>query len=196
MPSLFTPGKFTELVFYSEKYAEKMSEWYYDFDYRYFFRENIRQRTLEDFKVMRQDLAAGGVGLTVILDKVSREPVGLMTFQCTSNNSHVYRFGIMLEKGRQHKTHAIDAIIVLMDYFTHRCLAHKVFVEICDDDKHIHRICQLGGFTHEATLKEEILMDGKYHDVARYYLMADAFKGYYGNYLSDGTIAGPEVPKK
>lgn len=185
MNSSFRDGKTTRLVPYEEKFAEKFCEWYFDYDYRFFFREFLQNLTEDQFKNLGDLLKRSGVYLVMILDVKTNEPIGAMTYTLEKISAKVYKWGIMLDRFHQHKTWAIDAIIVMCD-FLFRCKhAHKTVVEFCDEDEHIHRITQKGGFDHEATLKEEIYIDGKYFDEARYSLSKKQFMQVYVGYLDD-----------
>lgn len=183
MAQPFLDGKCVELCFFSEADAEALSSWYYDFNYRFFFREFLSRFEPEDFKKLGANLKCGGVDLITIKDLNTKEKIGLMTFVLEKFSAQVYKFGIMLDVNHQGKTWAIDSIIVLGMYLFRVKKAHKLVVEFCDKDEHIHRITKKGGFTHEATLKEELLVNGIYYDEARYSMGAAVYEKLYGDYL-------------
>lgn len=186
MSQTFRPGHVVKLVPYGPEHAEKFSEWYYDYDYRFFFRDFSQALTLEGLKTLGDGMARAGNHLLVITDKALNEPIGVMTYALEKATAKIYKFGIMMASTNQHKTWAIEAIIILADFLFIKNGAHKLVVEFSDKDAHIHRITAKGGFKHEATLPEELFVDGIYYDEARYALYESAYRELYGAYL-DGV---------
>lgn len=186
MAQTFRSGHVTELGFYTEQDADILASWYYDQAYRFFFRHFGEMLEMDGIRQLGRHLLAGGTHLLVIREKSTQNPIGLMTFILEKASAKVYKFGIMLHESFQRKTYAIDAIVILGDYLCRVKKAHKIVVEFSDQDAQIHRITQKGGFTHEATLKDEIFVDGKYFDEARYYLMDETFFELYGEFLPVG----------
>lgn len=180
---VFRPGKFVRLVPYRAEHAEKLCAWYYDPDYRFFFRDFLQNLDLERFRKLGDDMAHSGVHLITILDAPTGEPIGLMTLLLEKRSARIFKFGIMLEHGYQGRSWAIEAIIILADYVFGKRGGRKYVVEFCTEDAHIRRITEKGGFTHEATFREEIFVDGKYHDEARYALSVEAYRERYSGYL-------------
>ena len=183
MLNSFRSGHVTDLKPCQAADADDLFRWYYDRSYRFFFREFQSQLSFEELKDLGDALSYGGITLLVIVDKTTGKNIGLMTFVLEKRCSRVYKFGIMLDEGCQHKTYAIDAIVVLGDFLFRVKNAHKLVVEFCDEDKHIHRITQKGGFKHEATLKEEVCLEGIFFDEARYSLMRETFFELYKDFL-------------
>ena len=179
----FRDGNVVELVHFSEKYAEAVADWYYDMDYRFFFREFDEAMEIEEIKTLGQDMATAGNFLLVILNKETQEPIGLMTYTLEKRSARIYKFGIMLDNNVQNKSWAIDAINVLGDLCFRVKKCHKLVVEFRDCDKHIHRITAQGGFKHEATLPEEIQLDDKYYDEVRYSIYEDTYWDLYKDFL-------------
>lgn len=182
----FTPGRECLLVRYRPEHADALSAWYYDFEYRYFFRDYGKFSDPEVFKTMDQIMARVGFVLLTILAADSGEPIGLMTYALEKKSASVYKFGIMLDSTCQRKTTAIEAIIILGEYLFNKRSARKLVVEFCDNDAQIHRICRIGQFTQEATLKEECFMDDQYLDEVRYSFFNHQFDDLYDGYLESG----------
>jgi RimJ/RimL family protein N-acetyltransferase len=180
---IFREGHVVKLVRYGPEHAEKAAEWYYGFEYRFFFRDFTDPLDMEAIKNLHISMGRSGYHLLTILDKVTGAPIGLMTYILEKPNARIFKFGIMLDANCQRKTWAIDAINVLGDYLFNKCFAHKLTVEFADTDKQIHRITAQGGFTHDATLKEELFIDGKYIDEVRYSLHIDKYEELYSNFL-------------
>lgn len=181
----FRPGHVTELSYYTEVDADVLASWYYDYTYRFFFRDFGSALGIEDLKDLGNRLNRTGIRLLVIRDKSTQKPIGLMTFVLEKASARIYKFGIMLDDSIQHKTWAIDAIVILADHIFNTLNAHKLVVEFSDSDTHIHRITAKGGFVHEATLREEIFVDGVYHDEARYSLSRSTFTELYSGFLPE-----------
>lgn len=185
------PGKATQLVCFRPEHADFVSAWYYDFQYRFFFRDFGTIADPAAFKTLDARLMRAGLTLLTIIDRATQKPIGVMTFMLEKAAASVYKFGILLDRDCQNRTFAIESIIILGDYLFNRRSARKLVVEFCERDTHIHRISQLGGFKHEATLPGEIFMDGEYLDEARSAFYNDQFDDLYGGYL-DSTL----VPEK
>lgn len=190
MAKPFRLGHATELSYFSPDDAEVLAGWYYDYSYRFFFRDFGQALELEDLKNLGERLGLSGIRLLVIRDKTTQKPIGLMTFVLEKSSAKIYKFGIMLDDAIQHKTWAIDAIVILSDHIFKTLNAHKLVVEFCDKDAHIHRITAKGGFIHEATLKEEIFVDGVYYDEARYSLARQTYFDLYGDFLPPESEIG------
>lgn len=183
----FRDGHFSRLVPFNPDHSEKLATWYYGQDYRFFFRDFTDALTMEALQKLDKSMARSGYRLLTILDKETAEPIGLMTYILEKPNAHIFKFGILLDANCQRKTVAIDAINILADFLFNKCFAHKLSVEFSDEDKQIHRITALGGFDHDATLKEELFMDGRYYDEARYSLHIDMYEALYSTYLDSKT---------
>lgn len=188
----FQVGKFVELVFFDpEKHAQILSEWYYDFNYRFFFRDFGEIADPEKFKKMHLSLLQSGIVLLMIVKKDTQQPLGLMTYNVEKPSAGVYKYGILLDRSVQGKSFAIDAIIILMDFLFNKKSCRKIVVEFCNEDQQIHRICQAGMYAQEALLKEEIFMDGEYKDEARYFIFNSTFDLYYGDYFDRQLTTTP-----
>lgn len=193
MSELFRPGHVVKLMPYSPEHAEKFSEWYYDYDYRFFFRDFSQALSLDGLRTIGDAMARVGRHLLVIIDKASGEPIGVMTYALEKASAKIYKFGIMMASPQQHKTWAIEAIIILGDFLFMKSGAHKLVVEFSDKDAHIHRITAKGGFKHEATLKEELFVDGEYYDEARYAIYESTYRELYMTYLDGVTNPSGET---
>lgn len=193
---LFKPGQDCYLVRYRPEHAEQTMQWYYDFEYRFFFRDCSRISNPETFKELDKIYQRTGYTLLTIMDAKTDVPIGLMTLALEKTSAGVYKFGIMLDVNNQRKAVAIEAIIIMGDYLFNKRSARKLVVEFCDGDKQIHRICQLGGFTQEALLKEECFMDDKYWDEARYSFFNHQFDLLYADYLDSGLTLREFAVKK
>lgn len=192
----FQPGRECFLTRFRPEHAEAVSNWYYNFEYRYFFRDYGKFSDPEIFKTIDQVLARAGFVLLTILDNQTGDPIGLMTFAVEKKSASVYKFGIMLDSSCQRKTTAIEAIIIMGDYLFNKCSVRKLVVEFSDNDAQIHRICQIGRFTQEALLKEECFMDDRYWDEARYSFFNHQFDDLYDGYLESGLTIREWAAKK
>ena len=195
MSEFFRPGHVVKLAPYSSEHAEKFSEWYYDYEYRFFFRDFSQALSLDGLRTLGTKMASTGSHLLVITDKATDEPIGVMTYSLEKSAAKIYKFGIMMASSNQHKTLAIEAIIILGDFLFIRKNCHKLFVEFSDKDTHIHRITAKGGFVLEATLKEEIFVDGEYYDEARYAIYESVYRELYGTYLDGVADSNQDVGK-
>jgi RimJ/RimL family protein N-acetyltransferase len=66
-----------------------------------------------------------------------------------------------------------EATKLLVKYGFEELNFHKIFAGIFEPNKGSWTVAENVGFIHEATLREEIYVDGKYVDVRKYYLIKD-----------------------
>lgn len=177
-------GHQVRLVPFAPEHGDKVFAWYYDIAYQFFFRDFDRALTLDDCRNFNKLLALSGVECLVVQHIASGEIIGLMTHACLKRKPGVAKLGILLDQTLQHKTLAIEAIIILCDYLYHRLQFNKIIVEVLATDAHVRRITEKGGWTFEATLVKEAVLNGALVDEARYYLLKDQFDKLYGTYLN------------
>lgn len=180
----FKEGYVVNLTPFSPDHGTKVFAWYYDVAYKLFFREFDAVLSVEDCSKMDVMMARGGVSLNTIIDKESNQPIGLMTYLCLKQKSGVFRVGILLDKKCQHKTYAIEALIILGDRLYNHLGCRKLVVEYMADDTHIRRISEKGGFVYESVLKQEALVDGELKDEVKYYMTKEVYENLYGSYFS------------
>ncbi len=180
----FKEGYVVNLMPFSPDHGAKLFEWYYDVAYKLFFREFAVVFSLEDCQKLDVIMARSGSTLLTIVDRESNQPIGLMTYCCLKRPSGVFRVGILLDKKCQHKTYAIEALIILGDRLYYHLGCRKLVVEYMAEDTHIRRISEKGGFVFESVLKQEALVDGELKDEVKYYMTKEVYDDLYGNYFS------------
>lgn len=179
-------GNQVKLVPFDPKYAEAVSRWYYDVRYKVFFREfDDAPLSIDDLKKFDKIMARSGHEVFIILEKKTDEAIGIMTNICLKKRAGVFRFGILLDKDHQHKTWAIEAIILNSFYLYDNCGCRKLVVNFLASDRHIQRITEKGGFTQDAVLQKETLMDGEHVDEVRYFIMKDTANELYRSYVDE-----------
>lgn len=192
MTEKFRSGCVCRLVPYDKKHAQKFSEWYYDFDYRFFFRDFSEVLEPRHFEIIGDEMARGGNSLLIIEELATGDPIGIMTYRLEKPSAKIYKFGIMLDQNFQRKTYAIEAIILLGDHLFMKKGAHKLVVEFSAEDEQIFRITAKGGFTHDGTFKEELFIDGRYYDEARFSITRQVYLDVYAPYLESlGELPTP-----
>ncbi len=181
-------GHVVRLLPFQPEHGDSVFSWFFDYDYRLFFREFDEPLSLEQCRDFGKIMMASGVRvLTIVSLEEPEKPLGLMTTMWLKKKSGVARVGILLDKNCQHKTWCIEALIILGDLLYRRLGCRKLVVEYLASDTHIRRISEKGGFVFETTLKEEALIDGGYQDEVKYYMMRDIYEELYGTYLDDVT---------
>lgn len=176
-------GFVVKLVPFAPEHAEKVFEWYYDVAYKLFFREFDAPLSLEQCRQFNLIMAKSGVTIFMIIEKETNLAIGMMTHCPLKRKSGVTRFGILLDKNFQHKTYAIEALIILGDFVYNRLGFRKLVIEYLASDTHIRRISEKGGWIFETILKEEALIDGEYVDEVRYHMFKKVYDELYGNYF-------------
>ncbi|MBI2339954.1 MAG: GNAT family N-acetyltransferase [Deltaproteobacteria bacterium] len=176
-------GHVVRLERFRPEHGKIVFRWFYDPAYRLFFRDFEDPLSLEQCKKFDKVMAGSGVGIFMIIEKSSDKPIGMVTHCCLKKKSGVNRIGIMLDKDFQHKTYAIEALIILLDYLYNRLGFKKIIVEYLASDHHIQRISEKGGWIREAVLKREAVVDGEYVDEVRYYMFKETYEELYGDYF-------------
>jgi len=181
-------GHVVRLLPFDPSHGEAVFSWFYDYEYRLFFREFDDPLSLEQCRDFGKIMMTSGVRVLTIVGKDNpSKPIGLITTMWLKKKSGVSRVGILLDKNCQHKTWCIEALIVVGDLLYRRLGCRKLVVEYMASDEHIRRISEKGGFVFESILKDEALIDGEYHDEVKYYMMRDVYEELYGNYLDSVT---------
>lgn len=176
-------GLKVKLVPFRAEYAEAYFRWYYDAQYQAYFRAFPDvPLTRKDFDRFDEFMVRGGVQSFVVVDKESGAAIGSMSYACLKPKAGVYIFGIMLDSAHQNKTTAIECIILLAFFLYNHKGCNKLVVEFLADNKQIQRITEKGGFTREAVLKKESVINGQYVDEVRYFIFKDTAYELYGSY--------------
>ena len=176
-------GYNVRLVSFEERHARAVMNWYYDVRYEAFFREFPDEAMdLGEFKKFGIKMARVGLGLYVVEENSTGEAIGLMTHSCLKKKAGVFRFGIMLAAGKQHKSYAIECIILLGFYLIEHHGMQKYLVEFLESDTHIQRITEQGGFIRDGVLAREAFVGGEYVNEVRYYLTREMGYELYGAY--------------
>ncbi|MBX7149605.1 GNAT family N-acetyltransferase [bacterium] len=176
-------GMNVRLVPYETKHAFVLVNWYYDFRYAQFFRD-MDEEPYDTSSIGRlvEGLARNGIVLLVIEELATDKPLGLMTWNMVKKKAGIYRFGILLDEDTQHKTLAIESIIIMSHYLYAGLGCTKMVVEFLASNTHIQRISEKGGFIREAVLDKEAFLNGEYVDEVRYYLTREKAYELYGEY--------------
>lgn len=176
-------GYKVRLVPFAPEFGEKIFEWYYDVDYKFFFREFDAALSLEDCRRFDKILKGSLLELLMIVDKASGDPIGMITYSCLKRRAGVVRVGILLDKHCQHRALAIEALIIVGDTLFNRLGYNKLVVEYLASDTHIQRISEQGGFVREGVLVQEAIVDGERVDEVKYYLLKKTYLELYGGYF-------------
>lgn len=176
-------GYMVRLIPFEKKYGMNVLQWFYDPVYKLYFREFENPLSLEDCERFDQIMQQAGMNVFVIEEKGTNEVMGLLTYSIIKRASGVFKFGIMLDTKFQHKTHCIEALIILGDYMFYRLGMQKGVVEYLESDHHIRRISEKGGFISEGPLFREALVDGEYVDEVRYCILKSTYDELYANYF-------------
>ena len=177
-------GYMVRLVPFESKYGINVFQWFYDPGYKLYFREFENPLTLEDCERFDQIIKQARMNVFVIEEKGTNKVMGLLTYSVIKKQSGVFKFGIMLDAQFQHKTHCIEALIILGDYMFYRLGMQKGVVEYLESDHHIRRISEKGGFLSEGPLLREALVDGEYVDEVRYCILKSTYDELYVNYFA------------
>lgn len=181
----FKSGRFVQLVPFEKSHGAAVFSWFYDYQYRFFFREFDQQLSLEQCSHFDQIMQSSGVQLWTLMDVANpAEPIGLVTTMWLKKRAGVSRVGILLDTKSQHRSWCIETFIIVCDFLFNHSNCRKVVVECLASDQHIRRISEKGGFVFEATLQQEAFVDGVYQDEVRYFLTPEIYDQMYGDYFS------------
>jgi RimJ/RimL family protein N-acetyltransferase len=169
----FIEGETIDLVAGNSKWAPLSCKWNNDPKVRRYAR-NIWPITIEDVKKWFEpspDRHTREFVVFTIYHKRDKRPIGFVGFghiNWVSRNANIFaRIG---EPEYWGKGIAVEANKLLIKYGFTELNFHKIYAGVFTPNKRSLRVAEKLGFEKEAILKEEMFVDGVYHDVHKFAL--------------------------
>ena len=175
-------GQRVQLVPFCSKYWENIAKWFYDTDYKEFFRQFTRTLTEDDFKVYDKLIQAE---VFIIHSLKDNNIMGfLQLVPCSKKNKAGY-LGLLIDKSSQDIRISNEVTYLILDYLFNRQGYNKVIIEILESNEGLRKTLEKTGFYKEGKLLQECFMDGKFCNELRYSMSA-----YYFNKNKDNFLKG------
>jgi len=175
----FIKGDNIDLVAGNSKWANLSCKWRNDPKVRHYAR-NIWPQTLEEvrkrFEPLPDKQMRDSIKFT-IYHKQSKRPIGRIGFSridWVNRNANI--FAIIGEPEYWGKGIAGEASKLMINYGFTELNLHKILSGVFTPNKRSLRAAEKLGFEKEGVLKEEMYVDGQYHDVHRFALFKRDWK--------------------
>ena len=175
----FIEGETIDLVAINSKWANLLCKWKNDPKVRRYSRNNW-PRTLEEVKKGYEpppDRHMREFIVFTIYHKEAKQPIGRVGFSridWVSRNANI--FALIGEPEYWGKGIAGEASRLVINYGFTELNFHKIFAGVFTPNKRSLRAAEKLGFEKEAIIKEEMYIDGQYHDVHRFALFKRDWK--------------------
>ncbi len=175
----FIEGETIDLVAGNSKWANLSCKWRNDPKVRHYAR-NIWPQTLEEVKKRFEPLPDKQMRDSIkftIYHKQSKRPIGSIGFSrinWVNRNANI--FAKIGEPEYWGKGIAGEASKLLINYGFTELNFHKIYSGVFTPNKRSLRAAEKLGFEKEGVLKEEMYVDGQYHDVHRFALFKRDWK--------------------
>ena len=146
--------------------------WCYSGQYPEFFRDVTGApdvEALQNYCHMRD-------GQGFMLRRHDLAPIGFAMLYEAKYVPAIMKLAIMLDNQYQDQGYCLEAVWSLAEFAFNRLRMHKLVLEAVAENGRIRDIADRAGFTEEARLVDESIIDGKYVDVVRYAVVADVAK--------------------
>ena len=175
----FIEGEIIDLVAVNSKWANLVCKWMNDPKVRHYLR-NIWPQTLEEVKKLLESLPNRQMRELIVFTvyhKHAKRPIGSIGFNqinWVSRNANIFiNIG---EPEFWGKGIAGEASKLMINYGFTELNLHKIYAGVFTPNKRSLRVFQKLGFEKEAILKEEMYIDGQYHDIHKFALFKRDWK--------------------
>jgi len=166
-------GTSVQLLPFETKHWSDIARWFYDKDYKEFFRQFTKVLTEEDFQ--NYPKAVGGT-IFMVHSLLDNNIIGLVqVIPCFKKNKGAY-IGVIIDKASQKKHLPSEVMLILLDHLFNRDGYNKVVIEILESNEGLKRVLEKTGFYKEGKLLQECFMDGRFRNELRY-----SMSNYYFN---------------
>jgi len=175
----FIEGETIDLVAGNSKWANLICKWRNDPKVRQYSR-NMWPKTLEEVKKGFEPLPDKQMRDSIkftIYHKQSKRPIGRIGFSridWVNRNANI--FAMIGEPEYWGEGIAGEASRLVINYGFNELNFHKIFSGVFTPNTRSLRAAEKLGFEKEAVLKEEMYVDGQYHDVHRFALFKRDWK--------------------
>ncbi len=175
----FIEGETIDLVAGNSKWANLICKWMNDPKVRHYSR-NMWPLTLEEVKKFFEPLPDRQMRdfiVFTIYHKQSKRPIGSVGFNhinWVSRNANI--FATIGEPEYWGRGIVIEASKLIINYGFTELNLHKIFAGVFTPNKRSLRAAEKLGFEEEGVLKEEMYVDGQYHDIHKFALFKRDWK--------------------
>jgi len=175
----FIEGERIDLVAVNSNWYNLICKWMNNPKVRRYAR-NIWPKTLEEVKKLFEplpDRQMREIIVFTVYHKHAKRPIGSIGFNpidWVSRNANI--FIIIGEPEYWGKGIAGEASKLIINYGFTELNFHKIFAGVFTPNKRSLRVFQKLGFEKECVLKEEMYIDGQYHDIHRFALFKRDWK--------------------
>ncbi len=175
----FIEGRTIDLVAGNSKWANLVCKWMNDPKVRHYSR-NMWPKTLEEVKKWFEptpDRQMREFIVFTVYHKEAKRPIGSIGFNQTnwvSRNANI--FLTIGEPEYWGKGIAGEASKLMINYGFTELNFHKIFASVFTPNSRSLRAAEKLGFEKEGVLKEEMYVDGQYHDIHKFALFKRDWK--------------------
>ncbi len=165
-------GSHLQLVPYTEKDWEFLAKWFYDEQYRSFFRHI--PKALSQQELGQYAKVIGGDVFLISLPK-ENQVVGLIQLIPDTKTNRAFYVGLLVDEQHQNQRYPTEAITILFDYAFNRLGYRKAIIEVLESDIRLNKTLTATGFLKEGSLVGEAFVDGKFVNEIRYCMLQSYF---------------------
>ena len=134
---------------------------------KYFiYREDITPAEHQNW--LDQKVKTGKVAQFIIYVKENNKPIGSVYMQSIDHLHKNAEYGIFIgESSALGCGYGTDAAKLAVKYAFEELKLHKLYLRVISDNDRAVRSYEHAGFVVEGVMKDEIFVDGKFHDVTR-----------------------------
>ncbi len=165
-------GHTIQLLPFNSKYWECVARWFYQDEYKGFFRQFTKMLNEEDFKQYPRVV----MGEVFIIHSLTTEvPIGMIQCIPDCKKNKAGHLGLLVDCEAQGKHIPTEAMILTMDYLFNRQGYNKVVLEILESNESLKNTLDKSGWYREGKLLQECFIDGRFQNELRYCMTAKYF---------------------
>lgn len=174
---MFLETKHVALVpFDANRHWEALARWFYDEQYRGYFRHHPKAMTEPEFRAWPQIM---GSDVFVICELQTQVPIGLVQLHPNGKTNRAFFIGILIDKKAQGCGYLGEVFYKMFDYTFNQLGYKKAIVEILESNEQLKSAVTDYGFLFEGKFFGECFFNGEYVNELRYCMMDTYFNKKY-----------------
>lgn len=161
------------LPFCGESDWQKLAHWFYDEDYKNFFRHQATVYTEEQFKNYNKVVGAQ-VFVARAKDK-KNEIVGLVQLFPDAKTNRAFYAGMLIDKAHQGRRYPLELCVLMGNLCFNKLGYRKCIVEILESHESLKKILEQMGALYEGKHVGECFMEGKFVNELRFCMFDNYF---------------------
>lgn len=139
---------------------------------QFIFRETFTDEMHKHW--METKVASGEVVQYIIEDAVTNKPVGSVYFRDISEQHHCAEYGIFIGDGNARgRGIGTEAAQLFLAYGFDVLGLHRISLRVLADNRIAYRSYEKAGFQYEGRFRDNVFLDGKYHDIIFMVILSD-----------------------